>query len=53
LYYAIGKIKLEVIKQKIEMLLMEKEEMENILKREINEIRYWSLSNEYYNTEVN
>jgi hypothetical protein len=52
LYYAIGKIKLEVIKQKIEMLLMEKEELENILKKEINEIRYWSLSNEYYNTEV-
>jgi hypothetical protein len=53
LYYAIGKIKLEVIKQKIEMLLMEKEELENILKREINEIRYWSLNNEYYDTEVN
>ena len=48
LYYAIGKAKLEVLKQKVELLLMEKEMMENFIKREVNKVRYRLLSMKYY-----
>jgi hypothetical protein len=48
LYYAIGMAKLEVLKQKLELLLMEKELMENLIKSEVNKIRYRLLINKYY-----
>jgi hypothetical protein len=51
LYYAIGMAKLEVLKQKLELLLMEKEMMENYIKREVNKIRYRLLNIEYYDLD--
>lgn len=48
LYYAIGMAKLEVLKQKLELLLMEKEIMENFIKSEVNRVRYRLLSIKYY-----
>ena len=39
LYYAIGKIKIEVLKQKLELLLLEKESLEDYLKDEVNKVK--------------
>ncbi len=52
LYYAIGLAKLEVLKQNLEMLMMEKELLENQVKAEVTEIRNWMVYETYYrNTE--
>ena len=48
LYYAIGMAKLEVLKQQLEMLLMDKEIMENHIKQEVNRARYRILNINYF-----
>jgi ABC-type multidrug transport system fused ATPase/permease subunit len=49
LYYAIAMAKLEALKQKSELLLMEKELMENYIKKEVNTTRYRMLNIKYQN----
>ena len=53
LYYAIGLAKLEALKQKLEMLLMEKEIMENHIKQEVNRVRYKILTINYFDGQNN
>jgi hypothetical protein len=48
LYYAIGMAKLEVLKQQLEMLLMEKEIMEKFIKDEVNAVRHMILNQTYF-----
>ena len=53
LYYAIGMAKLEVLKQQLEMLLMEKEIMEKLVKNEVNDVRTMILNISYYDFQNN
>ena len=53
LYYAIGMAKLEVLKQQLEMLLMDKEIMENHIKQEVNRARYRILNINYFDDQNN
>ena len=53
LYYAIGMAKLEVLKQQLEMLLMEKEIMEKLIKDEVNQVRKMNLYMKYFDFQDN
>jgi len=51
LYYAMGMAKLEVLKQQLEMLLMEKQIMEKIVKDEVNNVRVMILNMNYFDIQ--
>jgi len=48
LYYAICRLKIEVVKQKLELLLMDKENLENLLKQEVNQVKNQALYNKFH-----